>query len=199
MDNGPQIPQPAPAPNAWTVIDNYTTSILTLASALLTLTFTFADKILVPNAPAWSRFSLGAAWILLLATLFSGAQSKGWLSDYLRISEADRCESARKKCLGFAQLTLWCLFFAIVGLLICAVPRVIETSSTLDSACMKTARILPAITNLPDSRWIIVEAKAIPGDKSFELLARDDASKTEYRIQVSAQSGDIVKFGRSSP
>jgi len=106
------------APSAWTVINEYSKTIIAVAAGFLALTVTFCGQLLHPFSRGYPLWSLLACWILLVLVIASSLLSAAFLSNYLRN------KGNPNLCIFFCNVAFFALFLAALFFLIFAISAV---------------------------------------------------------------------------
>lgn len=106
------MPKVGDHPSPWTIVNDYTKTVVTLASALLAFTGTFSTSERMAAAPRWPLFF---CWGLLALAIAAALYSAGRLTGVLKYRRGAYC------CLLAANLSYFFLFGGILFFLLFAV------------------------------------------------------------------------------
>jgi flagellar motor protein MotB len=106
------VPKISDHPSPWTVVNDYTKTVVTLASALLAFTGTFSTSDRMAAGP---RCPLFLSWIALSIAIAAALYSAGQLTRVLKSGKGAYC------CLLCANISYFALFAGIILFLIFAV------------------------------------------------------------------------------
>ena len=106
----------AERPNAWAVLVEYTKTLVTLASALLALTVTFASQIVPKGVQDVERWALIAAWGFLIFTIICAIWSAAFVVNVLFHDRKKRGAVFLANC-AFFGLVLATAAFLVVGIM----------------------------------------------------------------------------------
>jgi hypothetical protein len=127
------------APNPWSIVHEYSKTVVTLSSALLAITVTFSEKILSPTTRFEQRALLIAIWGSLLLAIIASLLSSAKLSNFLRYGHhANRC--IRFSNIAFFFLTAAAVGFAALGSLQVLGQPTNDTSKTVQQAATALQR-----------------------------------------------------------
>lgn len=95
-------------PSPWTVVNDYTKTVITVAAALLAFTGTFSTSDRMAAAPVWPLF---LCWILLVIAIAAALFSVGRLTGFLKNGKGSYT------CLLAANISYFALFAAVLAFL----------------------------------------------------------------------------------
>jgi peptidoglycan hydrolase-like protein with peptidoglycan-binding domain len=98
-------------PDKWNALGEYAKGLVTLSSAIITLTAGFSANLLGKATSTWQIYSLMAALGLLSVAVLCAAFSH---SEYVAYSGYAR-DKNRKRAIGFANAASWILSFGVVS------------------------------------------------------------------------------------
>ena len=99
-------------PSPWTVVNDYTKTVITVAAALLAFTGTFSTSDRMAAAPVWLLF---LSWILLVVAIAASLFSVGRLTGFLKNGKGSY------SCLLAANISYFALFAAVLAFLLFAI------------------------------------------------------------------------------
>jgi hypothetical protein len=174
-------------PNQWSVIVEYNKMIIALASALLGVSVTFAEKLLV-TPRSFDRIALISSWVLLVLTILAAVMSAAFCINYLRNDERD------KLSILFANSSFYLLLLASIGFLTLGVSRTGNVAEVTVASAIVIAREGVEQADPAASKWPIKSVAAV--DRNFVLIFDDPNSLESYSIAVDSISRKIVSVRR---
>lgn len=183
---------PEPPPNSWTVVHEYSKSVVTLASALLALTVTFSEKILNHSRPDSKGGFLIFAWIALLCSISSGLLTAAFVSNHLaKFSNSGDEEgidtrgigsppaepaergtrwSAADKAILCSNTAFFCLMLSAVGFLALGLQHITGTPKrSIPRVVSSSIAVMDSIH--PSRKWEFVSMASLKGDTVKLVLA----------------------------
>lgn len=181
-------------PNPWVIINDYTKTIVALASGLLAVTITFSGQILGGGISSSQKVFLASAWVLLVVTILSGVAAEAWLTTYLR-----GIEKKPNACLRFSAVAMTALSLAVICFGMCAILQLNREPNGFVGVTESTLSKVDSIAKIPNARWTVVTATQdfATGHCLFRLL--DETTKTSYEVVGDRSSGEILSLKRNFP
>ena len=172
-------------PSPWTAIDGFTKTIVTLASALLGLTVTFASQ-LVGQTDNMTRGALYIAWGLCAFCVISGVLSHGFVVAYLKEDKRD------KLAVLFANISFWALVLAVIGFIYFGASTMEHTANFDVTEIVETATIaMPKISGDKSSNWNLKSIDLDKSQKAYEVVMEKVNSSETFELTLDV-SGKIV-------
>ena len=162
------------APNPWTVTSDFCKTVITLASALLGLTVTFASGIAGGVSPG-TRLLLYFAWGFMVATILAGIVSHGLIVNKLKNDTHSRASVFFANA-SFYGLLVSAILFAVFG-----ASAVRDKSDKLDAKQVVELAIrqAPHLAQTPDTSWKLKKLTWNKVTQEFDLeLSEAGANKS---------------------
>jgi hypothetical protein len=178
-------------PNQWEAILDYSKGVVALALALLSVTVTFADKVLIDGSEGLKLGLVIASWSLLLGTIIFGVVASVFTIQYLRNGSSQ----------GVAVLGVNVSFFALaaagVTFLWLGIVRVRNTPSMdLDRAVLVARSALASSTQVGNTEWQVLSGKC--GNDARCSLTFITATGLRYDVTINP-AGRVEALHRTSP
>lgn len=173
-------PPSAPPPSQWAVLVDHSKSIITLATALLGLAVTFADKLLGDTPTAWLRGTLISTWVLLVAAIVFTAFALAFAVNYLRNGDRDR---AAVLC---ANLGLIALTLSSIALLFLGFQRFRRDASDPAAAAVHKAQEFAAAT-IANRRWQLDSLSWVRQEAHYTVVLRADTLAATIVVSSTAE------------
>ena len=176
-------------PNAfspWTVVNDYTKTVVTVASAFLAFTVTFYSQI-SDNGPRWL---LLLTWAMLVAAVAAALYSAGRLTSHLQSSRI-----SVNPALLFANIAYFALFLGVASFFVYALlgtrendrnsesQRAVDTATryvaVIDSAYSRNLRVRHVAWDSGTDRWLI---QVVSGKDSVGITVNSRGVVEDYRV-----------------
>jgi hypothetical protein len=196
------MPESAPAepPSRWTIVNDYSKTVVTLGAALLGFIAAFAEKLGTTDASAIGRrASIGAILFSLLAIAFA-LLVPGRMDRYLRICTAgdpavggtatqEQWTITRPTavwwCKAWANLSYIALFFAALALAGVALTRLSSDQKKNETiALLEADRLLRTFSGIDKPK---LQTQSITYDSrtdSFEVLVLEQSEPAHFKVNV---------------
>jgi outer membrane protein OmpA-like peptidoglycan-associated protein len=206
------MPEKAPGdpPSRWTVINDYSKTIVTLGAALLGFIATFSDKLQIAQAAQSSQnIILVLVIFFLVAAIGCALLVPGRLEKYLRICAAADAAAAAPGALqpGLDQVTdaewngrprviLWCkiwlnfsffsLFLAALLLASFAGCRLLKPAPQRDemAALSGAISLLGPFSVKAQPRWVALSLTYVDKTDTYEIMVLEETTKDEFKVMV---------------
>lgn len=194
------MPGPAtePPPSAWEVANDYSKTVITLASGFLALTVTFATQLVSKETPLYEKALLVGTWAALILTVAFSVVTVMLLINYLQHGTRSR-GSILFANLSFISLGIAGLCFLIFG----SSAFVFNTRAwDAPTAVEKTIAKMPMLAAMPDSKWTLKSLKYDASKKTYHLEVLDEKSGTRCLVMVDAARNGydgVEKFPKEVP
>jgi len=180
-------------PNQWNSINDYSKTIITLASGLLAITVTFSGQLIGKSNDRWSTGLLIGTWIILVMTIFSGVLTATFVIQFLRNNKDG------KYAILFANVSY--LTLALAGLLFLAfgIYTVGFSNKSWDAATSveQALKKMPEFTGNADAKWNLQSLQWDESSKTYKLLIAGDRTADKFTIIVEPANTRITKVEKS--
>jgi hypothetical protein len=176
------------APNPWAVINDYSKTVVTLASALLAATVTFSGQIIGSGLTFWQAIVLFSIWICLLGTIVFGVLAQAFLTRFLR-----GIDSKANKSLGFSIAALCFLVASSANFVAFAAMRAFSNEHDARSSLEVCSKFLSALPQSNGSAWRITSLTWNEASTSCKIEAADENSKAVCDMSLD-NTGQVHEF-----
>jgi hypothetical protein len=182
-------------PSHWTILSEYSKTVITLASALLAVTVTFAASLMPASASGYITWVLYGIWTLLFAAIVACLLLTAFIFQLLRGQGADYAKRARDAasasyvCVGLAALA-----FLVLGVL---------SQNTESDAATSAEAAKEAVVRIDgaQSDQLRVESLHFDSDKRvYTIVVRREKPDQDMvsTVEIDADSNDVLSL-ESSP
>lgn len=187
--------------NPWSVVNDFSKTIVTLAASILAVSAAFASNILGGTPSRWLVFLVLGSWFFLILTIAFSVYATGALTSYLRGTEPKSWPVSLFSNLSFIALVVALILFATAGgLKLWTATRTSDISGALRTVIAfdaypntgKESLTHPAILSISRSdashQWIAMVAVRYGQDateqtKNFRLTV-DDTGQTIVSLEA---------------
>jgi hypothetical protein len=163
-------------PNPWDVTSDFCKTVVTLASALLGLTVTFATG-LTGDASGFTKVLLYISWSLMVATVLLGILAHGFIINYLRKGHDE------EKSILCANIAFYCLLLSSISFAFFGYCAVDDKSLANASAIVEVAlKEIPKLSGQPNAQWSIKSLTWEDSNKKFTVTVTD--SKAVHTLKL---------------
>jgi hypothetical protein len=184
----------AEKPNPWDVVNDYSKTVITLASALLALTATFGNQLLTPSSNNWQRGLLAAALFLLVVTIVSGVFAEAFLTTFLRGKA-----KTGNACLAWSLVALYSLIAAMLCFFGSAVGQLLESRTDIVSVTEKATRTLDSIARIPGAKWSTTSVTLDSARNRYVYEIREETTASRFEVISDSKTGLVVAQKRIAP
>jgi outer membrane protein OmpA-like peptidoglycan-associated protein len=193
----PQPPLTGEAPSPWTVINDYSKTVVTLGSALLAVTVTFSGTILGKFNSTFQLCFLIAAWLFLVIVIAFALKSIQHLINYLRVGQPQNAN----KSIFYANAAFGALVVSGACLLVVGGYYGMQTLSSLparDSPATveKTVSAMLTIAGMQKSSWVLESLNWNESSKQYHLVLKEEKSAEKFSVIVDLIEGRIIKIDK---
>lgn len=178
-----------PNPNPWSLIKEYSQSVITLASALLAISVTFSATF-IANINNRDKIFLIISWCCLVSVIAFGVASMGFLSSYLKNGKKGN-SSIFCANTAFIGLLISGIFFLIFGW------RIVYNNTNVSKynlSVQKTLESMPKISGIQNSKWLLKSLTWNESLKIYELIVIEDKSLKKFLVIVNDAEGKIIQL-----
>ncbi|MDX6528477.1 MAG: hypothetical protein QOH41_767 [Blastocatellia bacterium] len=180
-------------PSQWTVLNDYSKTIITLASGLLVLSVTFSSQLLSKNSDWISNSTLTATWIALSLTIVAGVLTNVFVIQYLRNNVHGRravfWANGSYAFLALAGLT----FLAFGFYAIWFTNKKWDIGETIDQA----TKSLPGFVGT-NAKWNLQSMQWNKNANTYELLFVKEGTDERTELEVDPVTNRISKILKKS-
>lgn len=204
---------PGDPPSRWTVINDYSKTVVTVCAALLALIGAFSSKVIEGQLPVLATYGLDAAIVLLGLAALTSLAVPAALDRYLRIAAKNappttgaptqkNLETATQaewdsrpsqiwwtKCM--ANLSYVFLALALVGLVVFAFLQPGGRAKDEKTALTSAFSVAGQFANVPTSELHAESMDYIKASDSFQLILVDDKTSKRYQVVVPRGSSPV--------
>jgi hypothetical protein len=196
---------PGEPPSRWTVINDYSKTVVTVCAALLAFIGAFSNRLSEGQMSGAGVWGLDGAVALLGLAALTSLAVPAMLDRYLRIvakgappapaptqrnidtATQEEWDSRKSKiwwtkCVANASYA--CLAFAIVGLAVFALFRPTESPKDEKTALAAAFNVVGQFANVSPSKLHAESLEYVKSGDSFELVLLDDTSNKKYKVLV---------------
>jgi hypothetical protein len=177
----------AEKPNPWDIVNDYSKTVITLASALLALTATFGNQLLVASPHAWQRIVIGAALLLLVITIVSGVFAEAFLTTFLRGKA-----KTGNACLTWSLVALYSLIAAMLCFFVSAVGQLTGTRTDIASVAERATRTLDSLAKIPGAKWAITSVTLDATRNRYVQEVREETTGARFEVISDSKTGCVV-------
>ncbi len=176
-------------PSQWNIINDYSKTIITLASGLLAVTATFSGQLTGKSSDRWSTGLLIGTWILLVLTIFSGVLTTVFVIQFLR-NNRDGKYAILFANGSYLTLGLAGILFLAFGIYTITLPSKGWDAATAVEQVLKK---MPEFTGTTDAKWNLQSLQWDESSKTYKLLIEGDRTADKFRIEVEPTYTRIIK------
>jgi hypothetical protein len=180
-------------PSQWTVLNDYSKTIITLASGLLVLSVTFSSQLLSKNSDWISNSTLTATWIALSLTIVAGVLTNVFVIQYLRNNVHGRravfWANGSYTLLALAGLTFLAFGFYAIWFM----NKKWDIGETIDQA----TKSLPGFVGT-SGKWNLQSMQWNKNANTYELLFVKDGTDERTELEVDPVTNRISKIVKKS-
>jgi hypothetical protein len=180
-------------PSQWTVLNDYSKTIITLASGLLVLSVTFSSQLLSKNSDWISNSTLTATWIALSLTIVAGVLTNVFVIQYLRNNIHGR-RAVFWANSSYSLLALAGVAFLAFGFYaIWFANKKWDVGETIDQA----TKTLPGFVGA-NAKWNLESMQWNKNANTYELLFVKDGTDERTELEVDPVTNRISKIVKKS-
>lgn len=179
-------------PSHWTILNEYSKSILTLGSSLLAAVVTFSDKF-VSSMETAGGYILFGLYISLLIAIVSALLTAAFIYKSLKLKDNGKREYAfekhARKVANVSYIAIGCsaLLFLVIGVI---PSRKKDASIYAD----KAMQIVQRIWHVDAKLCLLHLAQLEPGSRFYRIVIYDSAHGVSHTIRFDADKGDVVSL-----
>jgi len=171
-------------PSPWEIIQDYTKTVITLATAILAFTITFATKLTGPAPDFYMKLLIALTWSVLVLAIIFGLWAAARLTNFLRGKQtANACLFASN--IAFFLLVLAGIMFVLIGI------RHISSGSDLSIKIDSAEKEAKVITKSQDP-WKMLSLHWNKKSENYEITYRFGTTSSIIRITMEDKSGKIL-------
>ena len=183
-------------PNPWSIIHEYSKTVITLATGFLAITVTFSGYLLEDIYSPYNVYLLAVCWIFLVLAIICGLLAAVFLSGFLRK------KMNPNKCILCSNAAFYLLMSAGVVFLLFGIGQISNYPKNLDAtaALKKTLNFTASVYNDVESEWgveslildsLTEEWRAVI---SSLTISKEKIITNKFSVIIDAKQGKIVKF-----
>ncbi len=185
-------------PNPWGVINDYSKTVITLATGFLALTITFSGHLLGRQNPRGLLCLLIGCWVLLVFAIICGLLAAAFLSNFLRGKRSSKLLMLCSNAAFFSLMGAGVLFLIFGAVQVST--QTIELDAT--KAIEQVHDIAPIIYKNVDGYW---EVESLIWDDtkeewksviSFSSFSDEKKTKNKFLVIIDAKRCKIIKFSK---
>jgi hypothetical protein len=175
------------APSAWTIVNDYSKTAITLATGFLGLTITFQGQLTSGHSTFFERALLAGTWTCLVISIAFGLLVTGRLSGFLQNA------GTAWWVLCWCNLSFLMLFLAAGMFLWFACLRLYSpVAKPAEVAVQRALDFMPSFYHQASPRWDVKSIVSETGNKSYEVVISEETTKARFSITLS-ESGQVIK------
>lgn len=172
----------------WAVINDYTKTVITLATSILAFTITFAEKLTGPYPSTELKWLLGATWTVLVLSIIFGLWTAARLSNHLRGKE-DSNACILSSNITFFLLVIAASLFIVIGL------TQLGKQRPIISHLLQAERDAKVATSL-ESEWSLRSLLCDPEKGTLDLSYSVGQTGLLVHIVMDEKTGRLLKIER---
>ena len=176
-------------PSPWAIVNDYTKTVITLASALLAVTITFSGQIL-SAAGAWQRLFLGIAWLCLLISIAAGVAAEAYLTTYLRN------KATSDSCLAVSAVAYFSLIVAAFFFVACAFTQLVKSQVDIAAVAETATKNIATIEKLPGGKSDVMSIVLDVSNNRYTVEVLEETTKIRYEVISDAGTGQVISQKR---
>ena len=183
-------------PNRWTVLNEYSKTIIALASALLAVAVAFADKLLGASPSYAARFVVYGMWFFLLVSIVTGLLVAAFVYKYLELHEKDDKEEKtlyEKRARKMANWSYRALGLAVILIFIFGFLVDSKTSTATESANLAT-EVLIQVKQAEKKDLIVDKLKYDTVDHSYTITVKNTKENVTYSVIVDTKNKRVISL-----
>lgn len=180
-------------PSPWEIVQGYTKTVISLSTAILAFTITFATKLTGPTPDFYMKLLITSTWSVLVLAIIFGLWAAAKLTNFLRgKQEANPCLLASN--IAFFLIVLAGIMFVLIGI------QHISSGSKLSQKIANAEKEAKFITKSQDS-WKMLSLYWNKKSERYEMIYQLGTTSELIRITVDDRSGKIlaIKEIKSNP
>jgi hypothetical protein len=198
------MPESAPGepPSRWTVINDYSKTVVTLGAALLGFIAAFIDRLQIAEASSVTRMILVAALVFLLFAVAFALAVQGRMDRYLRICSAGdpagsvpgtatplQWQTERPRavwwCKLCANLSYLALFLAAIALASFTIARLWSNPVRNEAAALTEAtNLLASFSRVAQPKWQVEALTFDPRTDTFEVIVLEQTTSARFKVTM---------------
>lgn len=185
-----QVPATDEAPSPWSVINDYSKTIITVASGFLAITVTFSGQIIGKNSNFVTIALLTITWLLLVVAVALAVAAAGFLVNYLK-------KGVNKEiCIFCNNAAFYALVFAGVSFLIFGFITLLPSNQGWDmkASIENTLANMPTISGKTGTKWMIQSLNWDRSTNIYQMIVVEDNSLNRFSVFVDTSQKRITKF-----
>lgn len=186
------------APSRLTIIQNHIDKVITLATAALGLSVTFAGQLLGSRPAITQILLLGSVWLFLILSIALSVFSMVQMYGILKTEEEDT--PVRKRgdfhnmeftaSSGFFALLAAVVLFGVLGISQFFSPA----KKGPESAVQEARQFLMQIDEGRGEDWKLISLGLDEQEENYLLLFSDSSGETNYEITLEAGSNELIEY-----
>ena len=185
------MPEQDNTPSPWEIIQDYTKTVITLATAILAFTITFATKLTGPAPDFYMKSLIASTWSVLVLAIIFGLWAAARLANFLRGKQTEKsCLLASN--IAFFLLVLAGIMFVLIGI------RHISNGSELSIKIARAEKEAKAITQ-SQGPWKMLLLHWNKQSENYEIRYQVRTTPTIIRITMADKSGKILGIEEIEP
>lgn len=175
----------------WSVVNDYTKTVVTLAAAILAFTAAFASRVTVISNEVWISYVLYFAWLLLVVSIAAALFSAGRLTGYLSGNT-----TTPKSFLLWANISYFALFGAVLTFFVFAIATTATLSPNVESInAVKTAKDYAERVE-PSFAGQVVLQEVTWNPNSSQWTVRLEAGTASFSVTVDPNAMKVTRFAK---
>jgi hypothetical protein len=179
------------APNQWNALNDYSKTVITLASAFLAVTVTFSGQLMGKETNLASNRFLMGTWGLLVGAIACGVLTAAFVINYLRHNKSE------KPAILFANLSYVLLFLAGASFLIVG-SRAINSRKPWDARKVieTTLTKMPEVSKTDRSAkwaWRLQSLEVDGSSQVYKLVVTEEATSRKFQVWVDPIKQELIR------
>lgn len=186
----PQPPKIEDAPNPWSIVNDYSKTVITIASGFLAVTVSFSSQLIGRDRNYGAIVALIVTWSLLVLAVALGVAAAALLVNYLRRG------THLAACIRCSNLAFYALLAAGMSFLIFGVITLVSNQQPWDmnTAINETLKNMPVISGNRTGKWAIQSFNWDDSTNTYQMVITDSNTTNRFSIIIDAVQRRIAKF-----
>ncbi|MDT3777055.1 hypothetical protein PJI16_05715 [Nitrospira sp. MA-1] len=177
-----------PDPNPWSIMEEFTKTVVTLSSALLAITVTFSGK-LIGDLDSWASGILVGSWACGAASIICGVAAHGLIVRFLKTKKG--AWATRMANTAFIFLVISTTGIAGYGFLMAKNSQV---SSAVEIAQI-VLKDMPNISGLENTKWDLISLEFNNLKNIYSLIITEKENGQKYNVSITSK-GKILRTNK---